>query len=80
MQPNLNIPLYIVAPSERRSKVMAEVNRPTFASLKLPLSQVCRFISFEALRERLQAAKGFIQFLKPEFLDDVSEGIELEEV
>lgn len=33
MQPNLNIPLYIVAPNERRSKVLIEVNRPTFASL-----------------------------------------------
>jgi hypothetical protein len=30
MQPNLKIPLYLVAPEERRTKVMAEVNRPTF--------------------------------------------------
>ena len=33
MQPNLNIPLYIVAPDERRDKVIAEVNRPTFSRL-----------------------------------------------
>ena len=33
MQPNLNIPLYIVAPGERRDKVVKEVNRPTFARL-----------------------------------------------
>jgi hypothetical protein len=80
MQPNLNIPLYIVAPSERRSKVWVEVNRPTFASLTPPMSEVCRFIAFEALQERLKLAKDFLQFLKPEFLDAISEGTEIEEV
>jgi hypothetical protein len=80
MQPNLNIPLYIVAPSERRTKVIAEVNRPTFASLSPPMAEVCRFISFEALRARLDVAKDFLQFLKPEFLDAISEGTEIEEV
>jgi hypothetical protein len=33
MQPNLNIPLYLVAPDERRRKVFEEVNRPTFSRL-----------------------------------------------
>src|SRR4051812_6091077 len=40
MQPNLNIPLYIVAPGERRDKVVKEVNRPTFARLSPPISQL----------------------------------------
>ena len=31
MQPNLQIPLFIVAPDVRRNKVIEEVNRPTFA-------------------------------------------------
>jgi hypothetical protein len=30
LQPNLSIPLYIVAPDERRQKVIRELNRPTF--------------------------------------------------
>jgi len=29
MQPNLNIPLYLVAPDERRNDVIRQVNRPT---------------------------------------------------
>ena len=41
MQPNLSIPLYIVAPEERRHKVIAEVNRPTFSNLSSPLSESC---------------------------------------
>jgi len=80
MQPNLNIPLYIVAPSERRRKVLVEVNRPTFASLTPPMSELCRFIAFEALQERLESASEFLQFLKPEFLDSISESTEIEEV
>ena len=46
MQPNLNIPLYLVAPDERRDKVMEEVNRPTFSRLNPPLSGVCNYVSF----------------------------------
>lgn len=40
MQPNLSIPLFIVAPDERRDKVIAEVNRPTFSKLTPPMYQV----------------------------------------
>ncbi len=80
MQPNLNIPLFIVAPGERRSKVLSEVNRPTFARLSPPMSEMCRYISFEELRRQLDAAKGFVQFLKPEFLDSFAESCVVEEV
>ena len=33
MQPNINIPLYIVAPDKRREKGIEEINRPTFSRL-----------------------------------------------
>ena len=58
----------------------AEVNRPTFASLTPPMLERCRFIAFEALQERLKLAKDLLQFLKPEFLDAISEGTQIEEV
>src|SRR4029450_13661181 len=51
MQPNLNIPLYLVAPAERRQKVFTEVNPPPFSRLSPPLSEVCQFIAFSTLRE-----------------------------
>lgn len=79
MQPNLNIPLYLVAPDDRREKVMMEVNRPTFARLKPPLSEMCRFISFSGLREQINQAAAYIRFLKPEFLEELSETCVLEE-
>lgn len=79
MQPNLNIPLYLVAPDDRRDKVFIEVNRPTFSRLSPPLVDVCRFISFSTLQTRLQEVANFLQYLKPEFLDELSEICELEE-
>jgi hypothetical protein len=41
---------------------------------------MCRYISFEELRRQLDATKGFLQFLKPEFLDSFSESCEPEEL
>ena len=79
MQPNINIPLYIVAPNERRNKVIVEVNRPTFARLSPPMSEMCRFISFEEIRKQVEATKPLLQFLKPEFLDSFSESCEIED-
>ena len=78
MQPNLNIPLFLVAPDARREKVFSEVNRPTFSRLTPKLHEICRYISFSMLRERLRQAEAFIKFLKPEFLKELSEACELD--
>ena len=79
MQPNLNIPLYLVAPNDRREKVMTEVNRPTFSKLSPPLSEICRFISFTGLKNQIRQVSSILRFLKPEFLEELSESCELEE-
>ena len=80
MQPNLKIPLYIVAPSERRSKVISEVNRPTFSKLSPPMPDMCRFISFEELKKQLEEAEKLVQFLKPEFVEYFSESCAIEDI
>lgn len=79
MQPNLNIPLYLVAPEERRNRVIAEVNRPVFSRLSPAMSEICRFISFPALRERVSKVTSVVKFLKPDFIGDLSESCEVEE-
>ena len=78
MQPNLKIPLYLVAPDERRDKVFTEVNRPTFARLKPPLAEVCRYISFSALQQKLEEAGSLVKYMRPEFLDELAELCEVE--
>ena len=77
MQPNLNIPLYLVAPDDRRTKVFEEINRPTFSRLIPPLVKVCRFISFTNLNDRLKEISPYVRYLKPEFLDELSEVCEI---
>jgi hypothetical protein len=79
MQPHLNIPLYLVAPDERREKVLTEVNRPTFSHLSPPMNQMCRFISFSALRDAITRYAPMVRYLNPAFLEDVSESCEVEE-
>lgn len=79
MQPNLNIPLYLVAPDERRVKVFAEVNRPVFSRLAPPLVDVCRYIAFSTLRDYLTQIGSVVRYLKPEFLDELSESCTLED-
>ncbi|TVR73989.1 MAG: hypothetical protein EA415_06555, partial [Sphaerobacteraceae bacterium] len=78
MQPNLNIPLFIVAPDERNAKVVEEINRPTFARRDPPLHSVCRFIRFSTLRKQLPTLLDMSPYLKPEVLDRLSEACDSE--
>lgn len=73
MQPNLNIPLYIVAPDERHKKVIEEINRPTFARREPPLHDVCQFIRFSTLHREMPMLLSMGPYLKPEVLDRLSE-------
>jgi predicted RNA-binding protein len=79
MQPNINIPLFLVAPADRRNKVIAEVNRPTFHRLSPPLVEMCRYISFENLRGKVKEVGSVVKYLRPEFLDEVADSCELED-
>ncbi len=80
MQPNLTMPLYLVAPDDRREKVMAEVNRPTFSRLSPPLSEICKYISFSGLRREIEKASPYLKFMKAQFIEELSESCELEDV
>jgi hypothetical protein len=79
-QPNISVPLFLVAPDERREKVIQQVNRPTFERMKPPLVEVCRYISFEGFREVLTAAHDYVSFLKPAWLQTISESCALEDL
>jgi hypothetical protein len=79
LQPNLNIPLFLVAPEERRNKAISEINRPTFSSLAPPLVDVCRYISFEGLDKQLQQVGALVRYLKADFLQELSESCEVED-
>ena len=69
-QPNISVPLFLVAPDERREQVVRQVNRPTFERMKPPLVDVCRYISFEGLREALTAAQDYVLVLEARLASD----------
>jgi hypothetical protein len=73
MQPNVSIRLYIVAPDERRNKVVEEVMRPTFSKLNPPLSECCQYISYSSLRKKVQDVADVVHHLKPSFIDEIAE-------
>jgi hypothetical protein len=43
------------------------------------MSEMCRFISFSTLRDKLSEVRSVARYLKPEFLDELSESCEIEE-
>lgn len=51
--PNLNFPLYLVAPEKRLDKVRAQLSRPTFQILEL--HKRCGYFSTEALVEKAES-------------------------
>jgi len=64
LQPNTSIESYVVAPADRRSKVVSEINRPAFTRFETPLGNICRFISYDRLAEVYETAKKWGQSLK----------------
>jgi hypothetical protein len=75
LQPNLEINLYLVAPDERREKVKQEILRPTFSLREKPLAEVCGFIGFGGLTEKVQGIRklNLAASLKPDFLQATAE-------
>ncbi len=75
LQPNLDIRLYLVAPDERRNKVQQEILRPTFALRDKPLAQVCGFLPFSTLMEKVDGIRklGLASSLRPDFLERTAE-------
>ena len=60
--PALKLKLYIVAPENRKEKVMDEIVRPTFR--KIGISDYCKYIAIEDLNNlytRVEGLKGHIQ-------------------
>ena len=81
LQPNLEIKIYLIAPDERRDKVQQEILRPTFALKDKPLHEICGFLGFATLVEKLKGIRqlGLQTSLKPEFLETVAEYFSSEE-
>ena len=72
LQPNMQIRLHIVAPNERREKVLREIKRPVFSLLDHgPLYEKCTFISYDSVHAIAQ--QKFLSHMSDTILDEYEE-------
>jgi hypothetical protein len=72
LQPNLNIKAHIVAPEERKDKVLDEIRRPVFSLLeKGPLAESCTYLSYDSIKKI--ANDRSLSHLKDTVLEDYEE-------
>src|ERR1035438_10235588 len=72
LQPNMEIRLHIVAPDERREKVLREIKRPVFSLLDHgPLYEKCTFLSYDAVQSI--AGEKFLSHMSDTILDEYEE-------
>jgi hypothetical protein len=68
LQPNINIKAHIVAPNERKGKVMQELSRPVF---RYVLAQTCSFISYHSIEELAEERR--LEYMTDAVLEDIAE-------
>lgn len=69
LQPNLDIRMHIVAPSEKQDKVLDEIRRPVFANLQAgPLMKKCTYIPYENI-EDLESKDG-LKYMKIDVMNE----------
>ncbi len=72
LQPNLAIKLHIVAPDDKREKVLRELRRPVFSLLDNgPLYDSCTYVSYTSL-EAVSSLKH-LSLMSDGILDEYSE-------
>jgi hypothetical protein len=69
LQPDINIPLHIVAPEERRETVLDQIKRPVFSLLETgPLANRCSLLTYDDMREL--AGKADLPHMKDTILEE----------
>lgn len=76
LQPNMDIRLHIVAPDERRERVLREIKRPVFSLLdRGPLYDQCSFLGYRAIDSL--AATEYLSHMSDTIVDEYEETAEV---
>ena len=67
--PNLNINIHIVAPDERRQKVLDEIKRPAFRLSSLRLPDYCSFLSYSKVYDFYNKYKDDLRDIRDSIID-----------
>ena len=76
LHPKLKAPLYAVTMPSLEAGILAEVRRPAYRLLKKPLSESLRFLDWERLQTEVEQLGERVRYLKPEFLDGISDPVD----
>lgn len=75
LQPDINIKLHIVAPAEKRDKVLQEIRRPVFSLLEgRALSEMCTYLSYDNIKDI--AELKHLEHLSDKVIEDYEEAAE----
>jgi hypothetical protein len=72
LQPNIDIPLYLVVPEARLDKALLELQRPVFVNMQRPLPRSCRVLTYGALDELAELADRAGGALRIDVIDQYS--------
>jgi hypothetical protein len=75
LHPKLKAPLYAVTLASLKSALLAEVQRPALSLPKRPLSERLRLLDWDRLRGETEQLGERVRYLKPEFVEGISEPV-----
>jgi hypothetical protein len=73
LHPKLKAPLYAVTLPALKSGLVAELHRPSLLLPKKPLAESLRLLEWERLKAEVDQLGERVRYLKPEFLEGISE-------
>ena len=75
LQPNMDIRLHIVAPDDKRERVLREIKRPVFSLLdRGPLYESCTFLPYSSVTEL--SGMRYLSHMNDTILDEYEESAE----
>lgn len=75
LHPKLKVPLYAVTLPALKAGLAAELRRPALLAPKKPLVEILRLLEWDKLRNEVDELGERVRYLKPEFLEGISEPI-----
>jgi hypothetical protein len=77
LQPKSKAALFAVSLPELQAGLLAEIHRPVYRMLKKPLAEAVRLLDWPRLQTEVEQLGERVRYLKPEFLEGISEVPEL---
>ncbi len=76
LQPNMDTRLHVVAPTDKRDRVLCEIRRPVFSLLdRGPLYEQCTILSYDAVQSL--GGERHLAYMKDDIIEEYAESAEV---